>query len=98
VKVRELLVVLAHVDPDLDVHVSSTWGSHLGTVRVQTRRSAKDVRHWLALHGPQVLEPYLDLAGEAPWYKPAPAWELRGRFRDRAGLDRALGAIDGEPA
>ena len=97
-KVRELLTVLAHVDPDLDVHVSSTWGQHLGRVEVRRRRTPREMRPWIDRYGPRVLDADVMLRGEGLWYGPPPPWELAGRFRDRPGLDDELAALTGEPA
>lgn len=97
-KVRDLLVVLAHVDPDLDVHVASTWGQHLGRVECWPRRPAARMHPWIDEHGPRVCDPSLMLRGDGSWFRPPPPWELRGRFRDRVGLDAELAALTGEPA
>lgn len=96
--VTELRVVLEHLPADLDVHVSSTSGQHLQQIMRMPRRQRAHMHPWVDLHGDHVLEPSVWLRGGGAWFKPAPAFELRGSFLRRSELDRRLDELDGVPA
>jgi hypothetical protein len=91
VKVRELMTVLAHVDPDAEVSLSSPRGSyHVEGVTVPLRRVPPGCEE----HSAAYLRSRVRLDGwDCRWYEAAPPFELTGRFRSRDGLATELAAL-----
>jgi hypothetical protein len=91
VKVRELLTVLAHVDPDAEVTITGPRGSyHVEHVTVPLRRVASGCEE----HTEAYLRSRVRFTGwDCRWYEEAPPFELEGRFRRKAELLETLSAM-----
>ncbi len=88
----ELRAILAHVPDDLPVVIDSDRCNHIDHVERGTSGQ-------LQLHSAAPCPAVLILRGYQSywWVEPAPAFELRGRFRDAAGLEADLDALDPMP-
>lgn len=92
--VAELLIILAHVDPALEVTVHAPHGLwHVDTVARSARRAeplvhSGKVPPLVRLNGGTMVS--LVQRG-ALWYDPAPPFELHGSYLNRAHLDEQLG-------
>lgn len=92
-KARELALILEHVDPDTEVHLSARGCYHIDEVNMRPARRY----NWEASlpqsryqHKGDRIPPSLRLEGRTLWFAEPPRFELRGRFRGAALLDRQL--------
>lgn len=89
-KVRELALILQHVDPDMEVHISAAKGArHIARVvkAGSMRFNVDGGRYAAGVRVPSALR----LDGWGPlWWDPEPEFVLQGRFRREAELLAAL--------
>lgn len=93
-KARELAILLEHVDPEVEIHIIGNrgWSCHVDLAWIQPARRQRwnngfpDARYQAG----DVIHSSLRLEGRTLWFDPEPRFELRGRFRGAALLDRQL--------
>lgn len=94
--VAELLAVLEHMPPELEVHVTSGYAKSCHVQRVERRGTWQTT---LALAGSRYtvgdrVPGAVVLDGGVGWWRTPPPFEIRGPVRRRAELDRKLDALD----